>query len=262
MSKSLTGVLLFFVLAVSSLAQANGESYRNAILNSQTRGPYEVALGQKCVQALIKHYESGQDLSSQYVQSVAHSISQHTKAYVKGYPLYHYQNSESISADLTSYRDVALRGYGLDMNGWTNQESTVIYISLNPYTSANYGKNLITYWMNEKTMIIRNEYTKNYAGLVANIIKADKKFKNLLPLCKQGVSLVVFEDSGIDLVDYMSGLAPDAQWYYMVSSKNILSADILKMNEAGSTLRSDEEKERVRINSYLKQHSRTEEISQ
>lgn len=274
MSKSLTGVLLLLFLALASLAQAKDESYRQAILDLQTRASYEAELGKACVQDIVKFYESGENLSSQYVQSVALDIAQVSKKHAKGFPLYHYTNSEFLVKNfiqpsegfgypdlLTYQRERAKRGESLNMSGWTNLENTVLYIALNPYTSANYGKNLLTFWVNEKAKVFPNIYLKFREALVASMMKADKKFVKLLPKCGRGVDLIILEESGVDLVDYMSGMAPEAQWYYLISTKNIRRHDVLPMSESGPTIKHEAEKDYLRINSYLQKHARDAEIT-
>ena len=275
MSKFLTGVLLLSFLAVASIAQAKDESYRQAILNPETRASYADVLGQKCVDHIVKIYESGDTLSSKYVQSVAIDISAVSKKHAKGYPLYHYTNSEFLTQsflrppqgfgypDLLTYqRERAKRGEALQMDGWTNMENTVLYIALNPYTSANYGKNLLTFWLKENSKVFPYAFLTQNALLVENMIKADKKkFSKLLLECRRGVNLIILEESGIDLVDYTSGVIRDAQWYYLISTKNIQSHDVLQMNEAASPITADNEKDYLRVNEYLKQHGRAAEMT-
>ncbi|WP_409478330.1 hypothetical protein [Pseudobdellovibrio sp. HCB154] len=275
MSKSLTGVLLLLFLAFASLAQAKDESYRQAILNSETRASYAAELGQECVNQIVKLYQEGENLSSQYVQSVAVDISAISKRHDKGYPLYHYTNSEFLVQNflhpsegfgypdlLTYQRERAKRGESLNMSGWTNIENTVLYIALNPYTSANYGKNLLTFWLKENSKSISNKILSDRASLAENMIKADrKKFAKLLPKCRSGINLIIFEESGIDLVDYSSHVAPTSQWYYLISTKNIQSHDVLPMKESGPTMQDEQEKDYLRVNTYLRQSARDAEIN-
>ena len=275
MSKSLTGVLLLLFLVFASLAQAKDESYRQALLNPQTRASFAAELGQDCVNDIVKLYEEGETLSSKYVQSVALDISAVAKKHAKGFPLYHYTNSEFLVQNflqpsegfgypdlLTFQRERAKRGEKINMDGWTNMENTVLYIALNPYTSTAYGKNLLTFWLKENAKVIPHKFLLTYGTLLENIIKADKKkFAKLLPKCKGGVRLIILEESGIDLVDYTSNYAPEAQWYYLISTKNIQSHDVLQMRESGPGTADEKEKDTLRVNSYLKQHARDAEIN-
>lgn len=275
MSKSLTGVLLLLFLAFASPAHAKDESYRQAILNPETRASYAAELGQECVNHIVKLYQEGENLSSQYVQNVAVDISAISKRHAKGYPLYHYTNSEFLVQNflhpsegfgypdlLTYQRERAKRGESLNMSGWTNIENTVLYIALNPYTSANYGKNFLTFWLKENSKSISYKILSDRASLAENMIKADKKkFAKLLPRCRSGVNLIIFEESGIDLVDYLSDVAPTSQWYYLISTKNIQAHDVLPMKESGPTMLDEQEKDVLRINTYLRQHGRTAELS-
>lgn len=95
-------------------------------------------------------------------------------------------------------------------------------------------------------------YNLVMSNIFDNVIKIDKKFKSLLNKCSSGVKLVIFEESGIDLVDYMSGIAPDAGWFYFISTKNIIQSSVLKMKESGPSLQVEVNKSFVWINDYLK----------
>ncbi len=58
------------------------------------------------------------------------------------------------------------------------------------------------------------------------------------------------------------GHTPTASgWFYLLSTKNIIGSDAIKMKEKSSTLSADEEREIIRIISYLEEHNRNSEIS-
>jgi len=115
--------------------------------------------------------------------------------------------------------------------------------------------------VSENAMVFPYQQLMNRTILRDNIIKADKKFSKFLAKCQSGINLVILEESGVDLVDYMSGISATAQWYYLISTKNILSHDVLIMKESGPALQDEVEKDFLRVNSYLKQHLRDQEIT-
>jgi hypothetical protein len=293
MIKILTIVILSGILSLTQFALAKNEKYQSLIVDTKYRQSYEKVLGRECVQGIIDLYSAGKDLSSIYVRTKAVSISSYSKKLSSGYPLYHYTDSDFLydqflpkiserskvhevlknQSTAFSYSDLLLfqrtrgaRGEDLWMTGWGNMENTVLYIATNPYTSSSYGKNLITLWVDENALVLPYEIAvENETSLRLNIIKNDKKFSKFIRKCKSGINLIIFEESGIDIVDYMSGISHEASlagWFYLLNTKNIIGNDVIQMKEKSSTISSDKEKDVIRVNGYLEEHSRADEISQ
>jgi len=275
------------LVSLSSYAGRGDGSYREAILDQRTRAPYEDALGRQCVAGIIELYQNNENLSSQYIQSTAVNISNYSKRQAKGFPFYHYTNSSELLrlfhpeqsdraslhgamkdpnaafsySDLLSYqRSAGARGKKIWMQGWGNMEDTVMYAASNPYTSSSYGKNLVTFWFDDQATVYPDSLLKD-TSVLKKIAGADRKFSKFLGKCSSGVILAILEESGVDLVDYMSGTDPNAGWFYVISTENIILSDAFAMSEAGSTLQSDEAKNIARINQYLKKHQRQDEIT-
>lgn len=287
----LSTVFSFGLFLFNNNAHANSETYKEALLNQNTRGLYEVALGKKCVDGLLNLYQNSEDASSKYIQSTAKNVSDYTKKLPKGYPFYHYTNdyflinnffpenvdrkyvqqllqdpssSFNYSSFLSTRRQPDARGPKLTMHGRGNMENTVFYVASNPYTSSIYGKNLLTFWMSDSTKIYPFNLLKKPD--FKKIIKYDNKFSNFLDSCSSGVILIILEESGVDLVDYYYGANPNAGWFYLISTKNIISSDGLKMYAQGFSGVTGFNNNKVikdeylRTNEYLRQKSRDNEI--
>ena len=278
--------LLLVFISICEDSFGSQESYRSAILDSRTRSSFEIELGKDCVTGVVELYAVNKDLSSKYVQAMSKSILDYSKKLSKGYPVYHYTNSNFLFSqfkpdiaersevhqqlsnakngfkyeDLLIYnRKAALRGSTITMDGWTNMENTVLYVASNPYSSSNYGKNVITFWMNDQTRVF--PFDKVRTNNFDKIIDQDPKFSKFLKKCKSGINLAIIEESGIDLVDYNSGNSPEAGWFYLISTKNIHLSDVLGMERASSNSKEDFDKDVIRINDDLTKQGRSEEIS-
>lgn len=256
----LASIVLTAVVPFSAWSQTQEGSYREALLNANARPKYEAVLGQSCVAEVLKIYSTNQTLESKLIQESAKPIAAYSKKLAKGFPLYHYSNSPNLHSPNLSYLR-SQNPQSLKMFGYSNTENSVVYVSTNPYTSSVFGKNLMTYWVGDNVRVLPFELMKNPKEVLAKLAEREPKFRTLSTVCRTGVVLIIYEESGIDLVDYSSGIIPGANWFYLLHAQNIQSSDFLETNKASSPLKENYQKEVSRINNYLKSKARNEEIT-
>jgi len=234
----------------------HGLRYKDFLLDPAYAPAYAAALGGKCVKELQDFYRSHDSLRSDYVVSHSRTLGElkHSAGRV---PVYHYTDSSVIIREFSpaikdraalhaamtdpasefTYTDLLIyprsspaRGEAVWMQSWGNMETTVLFVADNPYTSSAYGHVQAAFWMSPDTRVY--DVTSG-AGELREAIRREPGKDRLADACGSGLNLIVFEDSGVDLVDYTSGTFEPGKrpgWYYLISTSRITGSDALELS--------------------------------
>lgn len=255
-----------FPVKIQPTADRNRHRYKDLLFDPRYSPSYEKALGTECVAELKKFYQKHDSFSSDYIIRHSKTISSLLGNTGPRVPVYHYTDTKTLInefspkiedrnalheqlsnpaspftySDLLFYpRSSGARGEKVTMWGWSNMETTVLYVADNPYTSSAYGHVQVAFWMNPNAKAFNIAAEEEVDSILKPCpmraaLRQERDKKRVIDTCDSGIFLIALEDSGVDLVDYTTKLHhPETQtgWYYLISVSNIVGNDALELGK-------------------------------